>query len=167
MKAIRLHKILAGVVLLVCAFGLPSHAADNPQKSEQSLSHFVHFQTGGTWFRNSDLITIDDIHGTSDKIEPGNLYEIKGSYTLASHDSATLEVEVTSSSPLHDPHLKTQSIMVDRGDGHFTLYWYFWSDGNPHLSFYPADGGSSFTSLYFGTGTNVLRQASWLDDPKK
>ena len=54
---------------------------------------------------------------------------------------------------------------VDKGDGHFTVYLYMWTDGNPHMSFYPADGGSSFASVYFGTGENVLRHASWLDDP--
>src|SRR5437762_3129789 len=36
-----------------------------------------HFDIGGTYLRGGDKITIDEIRGTSDKIEPGNLYEIK------------------------------------------------------------------------------------------
>jgi hypothetical protein len=167
MKTIGLCELTACVVvLLAVGYGVHSRAAaPEMAKPEHSLSHFVRFETGGTWLRDSDNITIDEIHGTSDKIEPGNLYEIKGTYALASHDRANLEVEVTSRNPAHDPHLRTQSMVADRGDGHFTLYWYFWSDGNPHLSFYPAGGGSSFASVYFGTGENVLKHASWLDDP--
>ena len=63
--------------------------------------------------------------------------------------------------------MNTQTQFVNKGDGHFTVYLYTWCDGNPHLSFYPMDRGSSFTSIYFGTGDNVLRHVSWLDDPKE
>ena len=165
MKSASIYVLAAGLALL-CVVGcaVHSHAAAPPAMiDDHSLSHLVHFETGGTWFRNGDRITIEEIHGTSDKIAVGNLYEIKGTYSLASHEKANLEVEVTSNSREHDPHLKTQSMLVDKGDGHFTLYWYFFSDGNPHLSFYP-DRGQSFTSLYFGTDDNVLKHASWLDD---
>ena len=45
-------------------------------------------ETGGTWFRDGDKITIDEIRGTSEKVETGHLYEIKGTYTLKSHEQA-------------------------------------------------------------------------------
>jgi hypothetical protein len=155
------------VLLLIVSLGVRSRAVQEPVKSEHSLSHFVRFEIGGTQFRDGDRITIDEIHGTSERIEPGNLYEIKGTYTLASHDSASLDTEITSSDRTHYPHLTTQSMRVNKGEGHFTFYWYNWCDGNPHLAFYPADGGTSFANLYFGTGDNVLRHASWLDDAAK
>ncbi len=165
MNSIRLATFTTIIVLtLACGLAGPSRAAAPDAKSEPHLSHFVHFELGGTWLRDGDKITIDEIHGTSDTISPGNLYEIKGTYTLASHPKATLAIYTTSNSTVHDPCMNTQSMTVDQGDGHFTLYWYMFSSGNPHLSFYPADGGSSFTAVYFGTGDSVLKHVSWLDD---
>ena len=169
MKAISLCKFTACIILvLVAGFGVRSGAAaPEMQKSEHNLSHFVHFEVGGTWLRDGDNITIDEIHGTSDKIQPGNLYEIKGTYSLASHDRAGLTCYITSSDRTPYPTLNTQSMAVDKGDGHFTLYWYCWCEGNPHLSFYPLKQGSSFASVFFDTGKNVLKHASWLDEPTR
>src|SRR5690242_13528764 len=97
MKA-TLSRLAAGVAALsVFCFSLRSHAVLEFPNPEHTLSHFVRFETGGTWFRDGDKITIDEIHGTSGRIEPGNLYEIKGSYTLASHDKARLTAYITSS----------------------------------------------------------------------
>lgn len=168
MKSIGLCQFFPCVaLLLVVGVGMHSRApAPDVAKPEHNLSHFVRFEVGGTWLRDGDKITIDEIHGTSDKIQPGNLYEIKGTYTLASHEKASLACDITSSDQTHYPPLSTQSITVDKGDGHFTLYWYCWCDGNPHLSFYPLKQGSSFASVYFGTGENVLKHASWLDEPE-
>jgi hypothetical protein len=40
----------------------PSHAAaPDPQTSEHNLSHVMHFETGGPWFRDADKID-DPIH---------------------------------------------------------------------------------------------------------
>jgi hypothetical protein len=35
-----------------------------------------------------DTITIVEVRGTADTIAPGNIYWIKGTYALASHDRA-------------------------------------------------------------------------------
>ncbi|HTL30371.1 MAG TPA: hypothetical protein VL282_14165, partial [Tepidisphaeraceae bacterium] len=93
-------------------------------------------------------------------------YEIKGTYTLKSHEKARLTVDITSSDPRHFPSMNTQTMTVDKGDGHFTVYFYTWCEGNPHLSFYPMDRNPSFASVYFGSGENTLKHAGWLDDPK-
>jgi hypothetical protein len=45
----------------------------------------VLFQLGLTQFAPGDSITITDIRGTSDSFAPGSVYQIKGTYTLASH----------------------------------------------------------------------------------
>jgi len=155
-------------IAALATLALRSPAATESRGPEHNLTHFVRFETGGTWFRDGDRITIDEIHGTSSRIEPGNLYEIKGTYALASHHKARLSAYITSSDRTPYPTLDTQTQVVDKGNGHFTLYWYCWCEGNPHLSFYPeTERGSSFTSIYFGTGENVLKHASWLDDPAK
>jgi len=166
MKSLALT-VLFCVAVIVC-FGIVPTRAANPvaNRDVNDISHFVKFETGGTWLRDGDKITIDEIHGTSDKIETGQLYEIKGTYTLKSHDNATLCAYTTSNDPRHFPDMKPQSMKVTKGDGHFTIYFYTWCDGNAHLSFYPANGGESFASVYFGTGDNVLKHAGWLDGPK-
>ena len=167
MKAIGLCRFTACVVMLVAAASVVTSRAarTETQRDTYDITHFVRFETGGTWLRDGDQITIDEVHGTADQIAKGNLYEIKGSYKLASHEKAQLAVEVTSSDTRHFPSLRPQYMSVDKGDGHFTVYLYMWTDGNPHMSFYPTDNGSSFASVYFGTGENVLKHASWLDDP--
>jgi hypothetical protein len=166
MKTMRSFTLAMLVVTLGCGIAASSFG-DTPtnDNSPSGLSHFVHFEGGGTWLRDGDRITIDEIHGTSDSIAVGNLYEIKGTYRLASHSDALLAVEVTSDDPTHFPSMHTQSMAVQKGEGHFTVYLYMWGNGNPHMSFYPTDGGTSFASVYFGTGDSVLKHASWLDDP--
>ncbi len=64
------------------------------------------------------------------------------------------------------PTMNTQTMTIDKGDGHFTLYFYMWVDGNPHLSFYLCRRRHlSFASVWLGTGNTVLKHAKWLDDP--
>ena len=165
MKLSSISKLIACIVaLLATGWVLRSQAAaPQVQRDVYDITNFVPFEVGGTYLRNGDKITIEEVHGTSDKIAVGSLYEVKGSYTLASHDKASLAIEVTSSDTHHYPTLKPQYQTVDKGSGHFTVYLYMWTEGNPHISFYPADGGSSFASVYFGTGESVLKHASWLE----
>ena len=115
----------------------------------------MHFDIGATYLLEGDDITIDKIRGTSDRIEAGNLYEVKGTYKLASHDKAMLAAFTTSSQGKGIPTQKTQTTTIEKGSGHFTVYQYIWSDGNPHISFYPAEGGDSFAAVYFGTGRDA------------
>ena len=144
-----------------------SPAAD--RSSGYDLSHVVRFEVGAAQFRDGDKIAIDEIRGTSDKMTAGNIYVVKGTYRLVSAKSAELAAFVTGdgSSPevrqmQNIPTQKTQTILVDQGDGHFTLILYLWYDGNPHVSFYPASGGNSFGGVYFGTGDSVLKHAAWM-----
>ena len=159
--AMRIGAILIGVL----AIALGASRLQTPTKPHD-LSHFVKFEQGGTQLRDGDQITIEEIHGTSSTIDVGQLYEIKGTYKLASHERAQLAVEITSSDPTHYSHMQTQEMIVDQGEGRFTVYMYMWCKGNPHMSFYPTTRGESFASVYFGTGESVLRHAGWLDDPK-
>jgi len=45
-----------------------------------------------------------------------------------------------------------QTIKIKRGEGTFSLMLPMACEGWPHISFYPADGGSSFGGNFFGTG---------------
>jgi len=133
-------------------------------RSGYDLSHAVRFEVGAIRLRDGDSITIDEVTGSSEKISAGNTYVIKGTYKLASQKRATLLTSVTANKPkqgLGAPTQRTQSVLVEQGDGHFSLILYIPYDGNPHVSFYPADGGESFANLYFGTGDLVLKRGWW------
>jgi hypothetical protein len=160
MQKMNSLKLAIIAITLIVGISLISHAETSAiQNSRNDISHFVRFETGSTQLSNGDRIVIDEVHGTADTIAAGNLYEIKGTYTLSSHSKASLSAFVTSNDPRHIPTMNTQSQVVEKGDGHFTVYLYMWDQGNPHLSFYPAEGGSSFASVYFGTGDSVLKKA--------
>jgi beta-lactamase regulating signal transducer with metallopeptidase domain len=120
----------------------------------------VRFEQGATRFLNGDKITILEVRGTAGTFAPGNIYLIKGTYTLASHDRAMLAAYTTAMDAEHGigVPLTVQSTTVDRGNGTFALYLPMSCRGWPHVSFYPADGGSDFGGNYFGTGDSVLKR---------
>jgi beta-lactamase regulating signal transducer with metallopeptidase domain len=130
---------------------------DTPTTSEFPFA--VRFEQGATRFSNGDKITILEVRGTADTFTPGNLYWIKGTYTLASHDRAMLAAYVTAKDAENGKgrSLKVQMTSLDRGTGAFTLYFPMSHAGWPHVSFYPADGGGDFGGNYFGTGDSVLK----------
>ena len=130
----------------------------------------VRFEPGESHFADGDQIKIIEVSGTADTFAPGNIYCIKGRYTLASRDRATIAAYTTARDAENgkSDSLKVQSTVVDRGSGSFTLYLPMSYRGWPHVSFYPADGGDSFGGNYFGTGDSVLKQwwGSKETDPK-
>ena len=135
--------------------------AQKPEIATTSdLPHAVQFEQGATRFLNGDNITILEVRGTSDKFAVGDIYMIKGIYTLASHDHAKLAASITATDAANgrSTPLKVQSTVVNQGKGTFTLYLPMPCRGWPHVSFYPAERGSDFGGNYFGTGDSVLRQ---------
>jgi hypothetical protein len=144
--------------------------ASSGQSGTARTSEFpyaVRFEQGATRFLNGDKITILEVRGTAETFQPGNLYWIKGTYTLASHDRATLAAFTTAMDSANGTgvSLKVQTVVVDRGEGAFTLFLPMSYRGWPHLSFYPAEGGSSFGGNYFGTGEFVLKK--WWGEEEK
>jgi bla regulator protein blaR1 len=131
---------------------------DAPATSE--FPYVVPFEQGATRFLQGDKITIVEVRGTADRFTPGNLYCIKGTYTLASHDRAMLAAFITAKDAAHGkgPYLKVQATIVNQGQGTFKLFLPMSHLGWPHVTFYPAEGGESFGGNYFGTGDSVLRQ---------
>ena len=135
--------------------------------SGYDLSHIVPFEVGASRLRDGDSITVVEVTGTSEKMTAGNMYVIRGTYKLASQEHATLLASVTATRQEEGqrvPNQKTQSVMVDQGNGHFSLILYMAYEGNPHISFYPAEG-ESFANVYFGTGDSVLKRG-WWDESK-
>ena len=120
----------------------------------------VQFEQGATRFLNGDKITIVEVQGTANKFSPDNFYLIKGTYTLASHDRAMLAAYITAMDAANGtgPSLKVQTTIVNKSDGTFTLRLPMTCRGWPHVSFYPAEGGSDFGGNYFGTGDSVLKR---------
>jgi hypothetical protein len=125
--------------------------------SSNELTHVVPFELGTSYFSGGDSITIDQVLGTSDSISAGNVYQVKGSYKLVSHDKAMLAAFETSNGPQPTPNMRTQKVTVEKGEGQFTLIFYMWYEGSPHVSFYPVPSGDSFAGIYFGTGKSVFR----------
>jgi beta-lactamase regulating signal transducer with metallopeptidase domain len=121
--------------------------------------HVVKFDLGETQFLPGDSITITEIRGTADTVTPNNTYMIRGRFTLASAEHADLSTYVTAidREQHHDAYDQRQTVRLDKGSGTFTVVLPFLSKGCPHLSFYPTEGGSSFSALYFGSGESLLK----------
>ena len=60
-------------------------------------------------------------------------------------------VNVTTENRPHESHpdLPKQRMIVEKGEGSFTLQFHMWTEGQPHVSFYPAKGGHGFAARYF------------------
>jgi beta-lactamase regulating signal transducer with metallopeptidase domain len=129
-----------------------------PATSE--FPYAVKFEQGATRFQDGDEITIVEVRGTADTFASGNLYLIKGTYTVASHSRAKLSASITAMDAEHgrSTPLKVQSTVVNQGDGTFTLFLPMAHRGWPHVSFYPTNGGGDFGGNYFGTGDSVLKR---------
>jgi beta-lactamase regulating signal transducer with metallopeptidase domain len=131
---------------------------NTPTNSE--LPYRVDFAEGASRFLDGDKIKIVEVRGTARTFEPGNIYRIKGTYTLASHDRAQLSAFTTAkeAKDATGPVWKIQTTTVNRGKGTFELFLPMSVNGWPHVSFYPADGGEGFGGIYFGTGDSVLKK---------
>ncbi len=136
-------------------------AAQKPDSPTTSaFPYVVKFEQGATQFLDGDQITIVEVRGTADTFVPGNIYWIRGTYTLGSHDRASIAAYTTAMDAANGTTtpFKPQSMVVEKGAGTFTLFLPMSYRGSPHVSFYPADGGESFGGNYFGTGDSVLKK---------
>lgn len=135
---------IGGVIVLSCFAGSPAVRQD----STSDFSRVVNLAKTST----GDSITITEVRGPSNTITVGNTYEVRGTYKLVSHEKAMLAVYVTvEGSQPHSSHpaLENQKMIVEEGEGSFTLRFKMWHEGKPHVSFYPAKGGNSFAATYF------------------
>ncbi len=165
-QGLSAHRLTIVVILATAALlpltalraAAPKGGVNDAAAPAEGFTHGVHFELGESQFLPGDHITITEIRGTSDQITPQNTYQIKGTYTLDSADDADLAVYVTSgviNDTHHDPYDQRQTVHVTKGSGNFIVVLPFLSKGFPHLSYYPTNGGSSFSAQYFGTGETV------------
>ena len=135
-------------------------AAKPDKAATPEFPHVVKFEQGATRFEDGDKISIVEVRGTAETFIPGNIYWIRGTYTLASHERATLAAYTTAMDRENATgySFRVQSTVVDHGNGTFTLFLPMSCRGWPHVSFYPAEGGEGFGGNYFGTGESVLKK---------
>jgi beta-lactamase regulating signal transducer with metallopeptidase domain len=155
---------------------------DRPPGSE--FPYTVRFEQGATRFLAGDKITIVEIRGTAASFTPGNIYWIKGTYTLGSCDRAILLASTTVDSmdflamQTYDPSMQTDCVFpghakgqvpgyatglelqvqradVKRGTGTFTLFLPMKHRGWPHVNFCAVEHGKGFGATYFGTPDSV------------
>ena len=138
----------------------PAAPAGKLATTTSEFPYVVEFEQGATRFLKGDKITILEVRGTAETFAPGNIYWIKGTYTLASRDQATLAAYTTARNTAEgrSRSYQAQMTIVTKGDGTFTLFLPMLYAGWPHVSFYPANGGGDFGGNYFGTGDSVLKQ---------
>jgi beta-lactamase regulating signal transducer with metallopeptidase domain len=131
---------------------------DRPPGSE--FPYTVRFEQGASKLPDGDKIAITEVRGTASSFTPGNIYWIKGTYTLASRDKAVLLAATTAADSKFGTGstFKVQQTIVDRGTGTFALFLPMSCQGWPHVSFYPTEGGGDIGGTYFGTGDFVLKK---------
>lgn len=119
----------------------------------------VPFELGKSDLAAGDAIVITAVESASPAFEAGGTYTVRGTYQLASADTATLLLALTSDDPKAAVanYPDSASTTAHRGGGEFVLTNVFLAKGQPHLSFYPAGGGQSFGGVYFGAGEWLLR----------
>lgn len=132
--------------------GLESVHDSADDNRADGLPHELKAEEVHTYLGNEIVIT--DLRGDSRTYQPGATYMVRGHYKLRSHREAVLTQwcsngwvqEVGSKEP--DPQ-HGGSLRVKRGEGDFSFRFKVKEVGDLHLSFYPADGGESFASLYY------------------
>jgi beta-lactamase regulating signal transducer with metallopeptidase domain len=137
---------LGSVIALSCFAGAARQDSDD-------FSHVVNLE------RTGDNITIQEVRGPSDTLIVGNTYEVKGTYKLLSQDKAILAVHVMTEGRPREQHsgaptekhspLPNQTMIVEKGEGSFTLQIHLSTSGLIHVSFYPLQGGSGFAAANF------------------
>ncbi|HSK42453.1 MAG TPA: hypothetical protein VLA83_01055 [Candidatus Binatia bacterium] len=148
MNNLAFPKYLTFAFAVIAVVGLSSQAGSGivAQDSSNDFSHVVTREQGG------DIIKVLEVRGPSDTIMVGNTYEVRGTYKLASQDKALLMVNVTvDAGKPHESHpdLPKQRMIVEKGEGTFTLQFHMWTEGQPRVSFFPAKGGHGFAARDF------------------
>ncbi|MGE9295951.1 MAG: hypothetical protein ACQKBV_06665 [Puniceicoccales bacterium] len=123
-----------------------------------------------SWNRHDnaeDRIVIERVE-TSGNYEIGDMVVVSGHYKLNSLSSATLAAYVTQTEGDGSSQtLPGQSVQISQGEGSFRLSLYIRHKGWPHVSLYPAEGGSSIASVYFGNEDQVAAASNALSGSGK
>jgi len=130
-------------------------AAPDPSDRVRSLVWVpVPFEVGLVQLPEGDELVIEKVHGTRAQFVDGGEYRVRGRYRLASREGA--QIALWNMDGVRDGGPNT--LVVRRGSGRFDFRARIVKLGYPHVSLYPLDGGTSFGSVYFGTGDSVWRK---------
>jgi hypothetical protein len=157
LRVVAASILVAGVA--ISGFGAAkSLPQDGKNAGGGELPYVVTYENGANKFLAGDDITITEVRGTAEKIAPGNIYCIKGTYKLASRDKALLAAYITANNAAdgRSKSLRVQHMNVSKGDGTFTLYLPMYIEGWPHVSFYSDQEGIG--GRYFGSGKYLLER---------
>jgi hypothetical protein len=135
-KSIDERFMAAVVVLLLAPCG--SGAA-------QEFTFPVAVERGTTSLCGGDQITISEVRGTSQRLEPGNVYQVKGQYRLLTHQQADLTAFVQMANGSAPLVYTQQTQSVNQGDGDFTLVLPYAQTGTPQIAF--QEGGRNSGSV--------------------
>ena len=137
--------------------GAPAEKLDSPTTSV--FPYQVKFEQGATRFVDGDKITIVEVRGTAKTFEPGNIYWIKGTYTLTSRDKAGLAAYTTAMDAAEGK--KTRVLPAPKNRRH---------EGQRHVYALSANAApgmaarqllrrrNEFRRQHFGTGDSVLKR---------
>ena len=151
----RIKQLLAGWTK---EYGFDHVEFVTDEKSMTPIEHSIDFEITSRDFQSGDSIEITEILGISSSLEIGRTYTIKGKYKLSSCDKAMLHIYATNGETQ-----SKQGDVVKRGTGEFTRTFTYLKEGWLHLSFYPADGGSSFGGMYFAQKGTVPKPSGPVD----
>jgi hypothetical protein len=122
------------------------------QKAPADFSRTV--EINKTVTSNGDTIVIDEVRGPADQWVTGQMYEVRGKYTLTSREKATLGAFATTPPGVKATQDGPDAVMtVQKGSGEFRLRFRLWSGPAdcpigqqciPGVSLYPIEGGDSF-----------------------
>ena len=110
------------------------------------------FTTGKSEFRPGDSIRITNVQRGKDFLT------VTADYELASEPEATISLYITATKgDGRSATASSQSKKIQKGKGTVTLHHPAVGEGMPHVSFYPAKGGSVFGGVYFGSAEEAAR----------
>jgi hypothetical protein len=122
----------------------------------------VAFAEGPHSFRPGDRIKIKEVRSSSSEFEVGSEVIVRGDYLLRSRASGRIGLFVTRKEPSQGSAISPeQTVKVASGSGQFELRIKVLPSGFLHVSFYPAEGGSAFGGVYFGTEKQMKDVTHW------
>jgi hypothetical protein len=118
----------------------------------------VAFEAGTAKMQPGDRITITEVRGTRGDFAIGGAYLVRGEYTLASADEATLGLSVGATDPTDacTSNNNRGRQHVSRGSGKFELATTFVHSGYPGVSFF-IDGVDGSGGRLFGKGSSSVQ----------
>ena len=116
----------------------------------------VPFELGPKYFRDGDLIVIEQVAATSPLLAVGDKLSVRGRYVLKSEERARLCLYLSMSDAVAaEPDFPTQTTELTIGSGAFELAEVVRHPGQLHLSFYRIPDGKRFGTVYFGTAQQM------------